>query len=157
VLERLDILGLAAEQQLSRSQLARPGAAIAERQMEVAELMVYGAVTEFLGDAKGAAFEIGVPRLPFSIGRQTSKAHLAIDVRVVDVASGRILGAQRIVGDADSSQLSLGATPTARGNAIPMSLSMYQNTPMERAIRVCVEKAVAYVNQAVPERYFSHQ
>lgn len=82
---------------------------------------------------------------------------MAIDVRVVDVASGRILGAQRIVGEADASQLALGARPTHHGNAIPMSLGMYSNTPMEQAIRACVDKAIAYVDQSVPQQYYRHR
>ncbi len=157
VMERLDLAGLAAEQQLSRSRMARADASLPGGQMEVAEIMVYGAVTEFLLDSRGGALEIGVPKLPFSIGRQTSKAHLAIDVRVVDVTSGRILGAQRIVGEADSSQLSLGVTATARGTAIPVGLSTYKNTPMEQAIRTCLEQSIAYVTQAVPTTYFRHR
>lgn len=157
VLERMDLPGLAAEQQFSRSRLARQGAALPDRQMEVAEITVYGAVTEFLSDARGSGFEIGLPKLPFSVGRQSSKAHLALDVRVVDVASGRILAAQRIEGEADAAQMSLGGVASAHGTQIPMGLSTYRNTPMEQAIRTCVEKAVAYITQAVPPDYFRHR
>lgn len=157
VVERIDVSGLAAEQALSRSRMARPGAAIPDRQMDVADIMVYGAVTEFLAEAKGSSFDIGVAKLPLSLGRQSNKAHMAIDVRVADVVSGRILGSQRIIGEADSSQLAMGARPTVHGNAIPLSLGMYNNTPMEQAIRTCIEKAVAYVDQSVPPQYYRHR
>jgi len=157
VVERIDVPGLAAEQALSRSRMARPGAAIPERQMDVADIMVYGAVTEFLAEAKGSSFDIGVAKLPLSLGRQSNKAHMAIDVRVVDVASGRILASQRIIGEADSSQLAMGASPTVHGSAIPLSLGMYNNTPMEQAIRTCIEKAVTYVDQSVPQQYYRHR
>jgi curli biogenesis system outer membrane secretion channel CsgG len=76
---------------------------------------------------------------------------------VVDVASGRILGAQRIAGDAKSSQTTIGAEPTVRGVGIPIGLGMFQNTPMEYAIRSCVETAVAYVSATVPATYFRHR
>lgn len=157
VVERLDIQGLAAEQALSRSRMAREGSAVPDQQMDVADIMVYGAVTEFEGAAKGAGFQAGVPRLPLSVGHESSTAHMAIDVRVVDVASGRVLGAQRIVGDAKSSQTGMSGTPTIRGVGIPASLGVFSNTPMEQAIRSCVEKAVSYVSATVPAGYFRHR
>jgi curli biogenesis system outer membrane secretion channel CsgG len=157
VVERMDIQGLAAEQALSRSRLAREGSAVPDQQMDVADIMVYGAVTEFEGAAKGSAFQAAVPLAPLSFGRDTSTAHMAIDVRVVDVASGRVLGAQRIVGDAKSSQTALSVTPTVRGVGIPASLGVFSNTPMEQAIRSCVERAVAYVTATVPAGYFRHR
>ena len=64
VVERLDLQGLAAEQALSRSPLARPDAVIAERQMDVAEIMVSAAVTEFELEASGSGLELGVPKIP---------------------------------------------------------------------------------------------
>lgn len=157
VVERMDIQGLAAEQALSRSRMAREGSAVPDQQMDVADVMVYGAVTEFEGAAKGSGFQVGVPRLPLSLGHESSTAHMAIDVRVVDVASGRVLGAQRIVGDAKSSQTGMSGTPTVRGVGIPASLGVFSNTPMEQAIRSCVDKAAAYVSATVPAGYFRHR
>jgi curli biogenesis system outer membrane secretion channel CsgG len=157
VVERMDLQGLAAEQALSRSRMARQGSAVPEQRMDVADVIVHGAVTEFEGEAKGSAAQLSVPRLPFSFGRDAKTAHMAIDVRVVDVATGRILGAQRIVGDAQSSKTTLSAEPSARGVGIPVGLGMFQNTPMEAAIRSCVEKAVAYVGTTIPASYFSRR
>lgn len=157
VVERMDIQGLAAEQALSRSRLAREGSAVPERQMDVADIMVSGAVTEFEGAAKGSGFQMGVPRVPLSLGHESSTAHMAIDVRVVDVASGRILGAQRIVGDAKSSQTGMSGTPTVRGVGIPASLGVFSNTPMEQAIRSCVDRAVVFVTETIPAGYFRHR
>lgn len=157
VVERMDLQGLAAEQALSRSRMARLGSAVPEQRMDVADVIVHGAVTEFEGEAKGSAAQLSLPRLPFSFGRDAKTAHMAIDVRVVDVATGRILGAQRIVGDAQSSRTTLSAEPSARGVGIPVGLGMFQNTPMEAAIRSCVEKAVAYVGTTIPASYFSRR
>ena len=157
VVERMDLQGLAAEQALSRSRMARQGSAVPEQRMDVADIIVYGAVTEFEGEAKGSAAQIGLPSLPLTFGLGAKTARMAIDVRVVDVASGRILGAQRIAGDAKSSQTTIGAAPTVRGVGIPIGLGMFQNTPMEYAIRSCVEQAVAYVSATVPSTYFRHR
>ncbi len=47
VLDRLDPRGLTAEQTLSYSKMAAPGTEKLGRQMGVAEILIYGAVTEF--------------------------------------------------------------------------------------------------------------
>lgn len=152
VIERQDLPGLAAEQALARSRLAREGQAVAEPPPQMAEIMVYGAVTEFEGEAHGGGGQLGLPGVPLSIGRGSKTAHMAIDMRVVDVNSGRILGAQRIVGSAQSSNTNF----SAMAGGMPMSLGGFRNTPMEAAIRTCVEQAVAYISATVPPRYFSH-
>lgn len=151
VIERQDLPGLAAEQAMLRSRLAREGQ-VATEPPQMAEIMVHGAVTEFEGEARSGAGQFSLPGVPLNIGRAGKTAHMAIDVRVVDVNSGRILGAQRIVGSAQSSNANLSAM--TRG--MPMSLGGYRNTPMEAAIRTCVEQAVAYISATVPPRYFRH-
>jgi curli biogenesis system outer membrane secretion channel CsgG len=156
VLERMDIMGLAAEQALSRSRMARPGEAIPEGRMDAAEILVNGAVTEFEAEAKGSGMEIAIPKLPLSLGSQTKSAHMAIDVRVIAVATGRVLFAQRIVGEAAAGQTTLGATVSAGGTKIPTSLGSYHNTPMEAAIRDCIAKATDSVVNNIPKEYFRH-
>ena len=152
VIERQDLPGLAAEQALARSRMAREGQAGTEPPPQMAEIMVYGAVTEFEGEAQGGGGQLGLPSVPLSLGHGGKTAHMAIDVRVVDVNSGRILGAQRIAGGAKSSNTSFSAV----AGGMPMSLGSYRNTPMEAAIRTCIEQAVAYISATVPPRYFSH-
>lgn len=156
VVERMDLQGLAAEQALSRSRMARPGAAIPESQMDVAEIMVYAAVTEFEGAASGGGIQLGITRLPLNLGRQSSTAHMAIDVRVVDVATGRLIAAQRLTGQAKSSQTTIGTNLSSSGD-IPLSLGAFKNTPMEQAIREVIQKAAAYITSNTPQRYFRHQ
>ena len=132
--------------------MASEGQAAAEPPQQMAEIMVHGAVTEFEGDAHGGSGQVGLPGVPLNIGRSGKTAHMAIDVRVVDVNSGRILGARRIVGSAQSSNTGLSGV----AGSVPMSLDVYRNTPMEAAIRTCVEQAVAYISATVPPRYFVH-
>ena len=157
LVERMDIQGLAAEQALSRSRMARPDSVIPERQMDVAEIMVYAAVTEFEAEASGGGLELGIPKVPLNLGLQSKTAHLAIDVRVVDVASGRLLAAQRIDGKASSSQTTVGTILSRGGTSIPVSLGAFRNTPMEQAIRECVQKAVIYITSNTPRKYFRHE
>jgi len=89
---------------------------------------------------------------------------MAIDVRVVDTASGRLVAAKRIAGSAASWQALVGANvefevapdSVARKIQMPFSMGMFKNTPMELAIRDCIYRSVIYATQAVPPPYFRH-
>jgi curli biogenesis system outer membrane secretion channel CsgG len=157
VVERMDLKGLAAEQALSRSRMARPGEALPEGQMEVAEIMVYGAVTEFEAEARGGGLSVGMPNVPLNLDVQSKAAHMAIDMRVVDVASGRVLATNRIVGEARSVGATVGANISSRGVTMPATLGAFANTPMEQAIRDCIDKSTAYVVGSTPAQYFRHR
>jgi len=171
VMDRLDTQGLAAEQQLSYSAMAAPGSPKLGAQMGVAELLVYGTVTEFEAEAVGGGVTAELPATWNSAAVQSAtgdvsgkNAHMAIDVRVVDTATGRIVAARRIAGSAASGKATLGANiqSTISSNDIrykiqtPASLSMFRNTPMELAIRDCIYRSVIYTTQAVPPQYFRH-
>jgi curli biogenesis system outer membrane secretion channel CsgG len=171
VLDRLDPKGLTAEQMLSYSKMARKDAKKLGRQMDVAELMIYGTVTEFEAEASGAGLKADLPSTWDSATVQTASgsvegknAHMAIDVRVVDTASGRLVAARRIAGSAASAIAAVGAnveSNISRDDIIhkiqtPLSLGAYKNTPMELAIRDCIYRAVIYSCNAVPLKYFTH-
>ncbi|HDH98415.1 MAG TPA: hypothetical protein ENF70_04725 [Deltaproteobacteria bacterium] len=157
VLERIDIQGLAAEQALSRSSLASKGSAIPSGQMDAADIIIYGVVSEFEAQAHGSGMLMAMPNVPVSIGGLQKEAHMAIDIRVVDVVTGKILTAQRIPGMAISTEATLGASiPVGKFN-MPMNFSMFRDTPMEKAIRDCIQKATYYVINNIPEGYFCHK
>lgn len=157
VVERMGLQSLAAEQALSRSRMATPGMAIPEGRMDIAEVMVIGAVTEFEPEASGTGINLGIAKLPFSFGRKSATAHMAIDLRVVDVTSGRVLGAKRIKGEASASSTTVGIAPKVGGGRIPVSLGTFQNTPMEAAIRGSIEQSINFIMGAVPPQYFRVQ
>jgi len=171
VLDRLDPKGLTAEQMLSYSKMARPDSKKLGRQMDVAELVIYGTVTEFEAEASGAGLKADLPSTWDSASVQTAsgsvagkKAHMAIDIRVVDTASGRVVAARRIAGSAASAKAAVGVNLESSISSddikhkirTPVSLGMYKNTPMELAIRDCIYRSVIYATQAVPPQYFRH-
>ncbi len=156
VVERMDIKGLAAEQALSRSAMARPDMAIPGAQMDVADVMISGAVTEFESESRGSDFQLGMPGVPFVASHGGKTSHMAIDIRVVDVRTGRLLLAKRITGSADASKGSFGASPTISGKSLPFSFGSFRNTPMEKAIRDAVVRATLYVSNNLPASYFRH-
>lgn len=156
VLDRMDPQGLKAEQQLSYSKMAKRDSRKLGAQMEVAELMFYGTVTEFESDASGAGISASAPRIPASASAGGKNAHMAIDIRVVDVASGRVVAAKRISGSAASYKATAGTAFDTGQGPIPVSLGAYTNTPMELAIRDCIYRSVIYVCHGLPRNYFRH-
>lgn len=171
VLDRMDMQALTAEQKLSYSKMAERGAPKLGAQMQVAELLMYGVVSEFEAEASGAGLKVDVPATWGSASVKAGSgslkgknAHMAIDVRVVDTASGRVVAARRIAGSAASFMATVGADVEAKISSggdiyrvrIPASLGVFKNTAMELAIRDCIYRSVIYATQSVPPQYFKH-
>jgi curli biogenesis system outer membrane secretion channel CsgG len=156
VLDRLDMDGLTAEQKLSYTKLVRPDAPKLGRQLDVAELLVYGTVSEFEDEAMGAGVQAEMDKMPATASVDGKIAHMAIDIRVVDAATGRLVAARRIKGDAASGQATGGFKVGGGSSETPISLGAYANTPMELAIRDCIYRSVIYMTEYIPGRYFSY-
>ena len=114
---------MAADQELSRSELAKPSGAIPKGLMDVADLYIYGTVTEFEPEMSGRGGRISVPGVPLTARASGKVAHLAIDIRVVDVASGRLVGAERIAGTAYFKE---GGVGVSFFGVVPLSLSAFK-------------------------------
>lgn len=156
VLDRLDMSGLTAEQKLSYTKLARPDAPKLGGQLDVAELLVYGTVSEFEEEAMGAGAQAEMNNMPATASVDGKIAHMAIDIRVVDAATGRLVAARRIKGDAASGQ-ALGGFKVGGGSSeTPIGLGAYANTPMELAIRDCIYRSVIYMTEYIPGKYFRY-
>jgi curli biogenesis system outer membrane secretion channel CsgG len=122
--------------------------------LEVADVMVYGAVTEFEPEAGGSSFMSPIMGAPLAMGARIRWSQMALDVRVVDVQSGRILAAQRIPGMARSAQATIAGAVPMGPMSVPAGLSVYRNTPMEWAIRDCIGKAAYFVVNSLDDEYF---
>ena len=156
VLDRLDMEGLTAEQRLSYTKLASKDAPKLGGQLDVAELLIYGSVTEFEPEAMGAGAKADMPGMPANASVAGANAHMAIDVRVVDAASGRLVAARRIDGSAASGEAIAGWQVGGGSSETPLSLGVYRNTPMELAIRDCIYRSVIYICHVIPARYFEY-
>ena len=157
VLERQAIQDVMLEQDLGASGRVRAATAAPTGILEGAELLVYGVVSEFDPDKSAVGLNMGMPGLPLLFGGGAKNAHMAIDLRVVDTATGRIVSATRVEGKATDYQAGVGTRFGGGRTAMPVTLSAYENTPMEKAIRVCIDQAVAYVCTQTPVTYFHVQ
>ncbi|MFA6383741.1 MAG: CsgG/HfaB family protein [Candidatus Omnitrophota bacterium] len=160
VLERQVLKALMQEQELSASGAAQAGG-VQRGQIRTADIMVTAAVTEFEPEATGGAAglggggKIGGGILGAVLGGSVNKAHMAMDIRILDTSTSEILAATRVQGQATDTRGGL-AAGFLGSFGLGGGLSGYANTPMEKAIRVCIIEAVKYISQQVPADYFKY-
>jgi len=160
VLERQVLNAVMQEQELAASGAAQSGG-VQRGQIKTADLMVTAAVTEFEPNASGGSAGlgggggIGKGILGAVIGGSMNSAHMALDIRIIDTSTSEILAATRVQGQAKD--MKGGIMAGFLGNwGLGAGLSGYANTPMEKAIRVCMIEAVKYISQQVPANYYKY-
>jgi curli biogenesis system outer membrane secretion channel CsgG len=112
---------------LSNSGRFQPQAAAPTGQPGDAQLLIGGSIVAFDPACAGGSQII-------VFGNQ---ACVTVNIRVVDAATGKLLKALTVDGTSAGSG---GGMTFTRGN-LPVSLGVYSKTPMEQAIRNCIEKA----------------
>ena len=158
VLERQLLGNVLSEQDLGASGRVRGETAAPIGQIEGAELLIVGAVTEFEGAASGAGGGLG-GGLPGFLGAITGgykKAHMAIDLRVIDARTSRVLAATSVEGEA--TDVNLGGLLGGYGGsgALVGGLSGWKNTPTEKALRICIKKGVEFIVTKTPQSYYHY-
>lgn len=125
-----------------------------------ADLVIAGSVSEFEPHASGGRSGLGGGGgsgsgiLGGLLGSSINKAHIALDVRIVDTLTSEVLAATRIQGQA--SDVSLNIKGGFFGGGLGAGLSAYSKTPMEKAIRICISEAVRYMSQNIPAAYYKY-
>jgi curli biogenesis system outer membrane secretion channel CsgG len=153
VLERQALDDVLGEQDLGASGRVREDTAAAIGEIEGAELLVVAAVTEFEGNAGGTrAGGGGIGGGIFgALAGGSRSAHMAIDLRVVDATSSRILAATSVEGEAKDFNIG-GALAGYTGSVgLGGALSTWENTPREKALRQVIGGAVDYVISVTPQ------
>ncbi len=158
VLER-EILGdVLTEQDLGASGRIKQETAAAIGEIEGAELLIVGAVTEFSGNASGSRGGLGGfgGGIFGAIAGGFKKAHMAIDIRVVDARTSRVLAATSVEGEA--TDVNLGGLIGGYGGigGLAGGLSGWKNTPIEKALRICIQRAVEFVVSKTPQKYYHY-
>lgn len=162
VMERQVLNAVMQEQQLAASGAAAVDQGGAQRgQIRTADIIVTAAITEFEPQASGGAGglggggTIGGSLVGAVLGGSLKKAHMAIDLRIVDTSTSEVIAATRVQGQA--TDIAGGLFAGVLGSVpLGLGLSGYANTPMEKAIRVCIIEAVKYIAQATPANYFKY-
>lgn len=125
------------------------------------DLVVTVSVAEFEPQASGGAAGVGggggvgSGMMGGLLGVTLNKAHMALDIRITTTAASELLATTRVQGQA--SDLAGGFMAGFFGGwALGDGLTAYANTPMEKAIRICIIEAIRYISQSIPEDYYKY-
>lgn len=123
--------------------------------IEDADIMVTAAVTGFDPGTAGAKGNLGGALGGFLGGVTSSfeQAHVAIDLRVIDVDTGRVIVATSVEGKASG----FGGGLSGIGGPLTGGLSGFAKGPMETAIRKVIQAAVNEVVKKTPKTYYRYQ
>jgi curli biogenesis system outer membrane secretion channel CsgG len=162
LLEREALRDVLVEQEFSASGRVGEASRIPTGAIEGAELLVVGAITAFDPGVGGAAFPVPIPlnkgRDLLILDVEFRKAHVAMDLRVIDTRSGRIVATAAVEGSARKFGTGVSGIAGTRYGAVrlPVLLRGFVNTPVERAIAEMVDAAVAHIVDKTPAEYFRH-
>lgn len=143
VVERAMLGDVMQEQDLNNSDRFRAGGATPIGQLEGADFLVYGAVTELMENQAGAGLGVNSKRgngisLLEGVGAAFQQDHVAVDLRLVDARTGQVVSATTVEGRARD----LGANLGVSVSHVLIGASGSYRTPMQKAIRACMIRAV---------------
>jgi curli biogenesis system outer membrane secretion channel CsgG len=133
VLEREHIKDVLEEQDFGDSGRVKKETAAEKGEIEGAQLLIRGSVIQFEPECRGATITL--------VGFKQSC--VAVNMRIIDAKTGRVLTSTTVEGT--STAVGGGIAFTPRGLPLPVGLGGWSKTPMEKAIRDCIDKAVQYV------------
>ena len=109
-------------------------AAVPGDPLDATQRVVSGTITRFESHCKGSA-----PNTDAAM-----QACVAVELRIIDAASGRVVSATTVQGTSAGGSATASG-PGSMGGSLPIGLAAYRHTPMEQAIRACIESAVNYI------------
>lgn len=139
VLERSKIEAVLSEQNMGASGRVAGGTAAKIGKITGAQYLIAGTVTSYEEDT--ASTGGGVSFKGISLGGKSSKAYIAVDVRVINATTGEIDYSRTVEGLAKSGGVSVGVSRGGFGGA----LSNEKNTPAGKAIRAVLVEITDYL------------
>jgi len=139
VVERSALNEVLSEQDLGESGRVRQETAAKIGELLGAQVLVKGAVTEFIEKESGGAGGIVVGGI--GIGGKTSEGYVAMDLRLIDATTGQVLQSHRAEGKIKST--GLGGIAFFKG--IALGGTTFNKTALGKATRASVKDAVRFV------------
>lgn len=131
VLERERLEEVMQEQNLGDTGRFKQSTVAPKGELEGAELLIYGSVTQFEPNCRGGSLLL--------IGAK--EACVAINIRIIDAATGRVVNATTVEGTSGTAGVGLVFTTSP----LPFGLGAWAKSPMEKAMRQCIEAAVSHI------------
>ena len=155
ILERRELGGVLAEQDLATGGKVLPGTQAPTGQVVGSELLVYGAITEFEPNFQSNSGVLR-NRKYGSLLLNLKQAHVALDLRVVDARTSQLLAAMSVTGRATDLSASVFAPVGGGSSRMGIGLAGYRNQPIEKAIRVCLARAVEFIVARTPAQFYHY-
>lgn len=162
VLDRQALKDVLQEQDLAATGRVSQPTAAPIGQIEGADLLIKGTVTEFEPGSAGSRGGIGAGYGGFSglvagalLGGMR-QSHVAMVVQVTDAKTSRMLFSTTVEGKANDFDIGglLGGFGGGFGGGA--GLGTWKKTPVEKAIRIAIVKAVKELSKKTPQTYFRH-
>jgi curli biogenesis system outer membrane secretion channel CsgG len=161
VLERQSLDDVIREQDLGASGRVKTETAARMGEIEGADLLIEGTITEFEPGTSGAGGGVGgiapFPGRRYGIGAVIGgvaagvrTSHVAMIVKVIDAKTGRRLASEQIEGKATD----IGGMTGMAGGGLVGVFGGFSKTPMEKAIRVAIEESVRVIVSKTPSEYY---
>jgi len=154
VLERQSLDDVLKEQDLGASGRVKQETAAQIGEIEGADLLVEGTITEFEPGSSGAGGGLGgISRGWGVVGGVLGgikSSHVAMIVKVIDAKTGRRLASEQVEGKATD----IGGMGSLGSYHLAGSFGAYSKTPMEKAIRVAIDETVKLIVAKTPVEYF---
>jgi curli biogenesis system outer membrane secretion channel CsgG len=147
MVERAALTDIVKEQELGQTGLVRAETAARVGDLLGAQILVAGAVTEFEGTSGGGGGGVGYRG--FRVQLRTRSAHVAVDIRLVDAATGQILKSHSAAGRAQETALAFAGVV----EGVEFGSDAFMKTPLGQATREAIARAVGFITQemeAVP-------
>jgi curli biogenesis system outer membrane secretion channel CsgG len=143
VVDRSDVTMILKEQALTPASATVGAAAADPTELLGAQVIVRGSVTSYdtATNGGGLSLGLGVGDLGGALGQKSATGALGIDFRLVDVTTGRVLGATEIKQALASSALSVGV----QQSNLQLNKDSFHNTPLGQASAQVFAKAVPFV------------
>ena len=151
VLERRQIEAVLGVQNFGTLEQADKETSVPIGDVEGAELLVTGAVTELEADVTRSGPSLG------NLGGALDSSHIAIDLRVVDARTARVVLATTVTGSgrrASAAEVASGIGGNLIGANVAGALGAYGTTSMGDAVRVAIAEAVEFMVSQTPAAYF---
>jgi curli biogenesis system outer membrane secretion channel CsgG len=142
VVERQAISKVLREQDFGASGRTRAAGAPKIGQILNAQILVSGAVTEFATRTSGGGGGIGYRGI--NLGMASSKAHVAVNIRLYDSTTGEVIDSLRCDGKAKSSAVSGGYSGSQLGG-FTFGTAAFAKTPLGKATHESINKAVHFI------------
>ncbi len=129
--------------------------------MEGADVLITGSVTMFEPDARGGKIGLGGTswknKLWGGTNLKLKKAIMGLDLKLIDIRQRRVIFASNVEGKSTSWGVGGHGGGWGRDGVLRGGLGVYSNSPMEKAIRVCINNLVEEIGNKLPSSYYRYK